>query len=338
MMFPNWPPYAWRENDQVIGEITTQMKAGTMVGVSAGPSVEDWDFRAVLHEYSSRLSKYVHDQSDSGKPFFLYVPLPSPHTPIAPHESFQGKSHVSEYADFLMQTDSVVGDLMRALRKTKQYENTVVFFTCDNGTSPKANFEQLEAGGIRLNENWRGYKADAYEGGHRVPFVVRWPGEIEAGSESAEIITTADIMSTCAGIVGHHLPEDAAEDSVSLLPILRGEEPSAPLHDVIVNHSVSGHFAIRKGQWKLLFCQGSGGWSAPREAVAKKQELPAVQLYNLFDDPKETNNVQADYPEIVQQLTADLKNVVQRGRSTPGAIQPNHNGATWWKGLPWQQP
>ena len=335
---PNWPPYVWRENDRLLGKITTRMKAGAMVGVSAGPAVADWDFRAVLSEYAKRCSGYIRERAKQRRPFFLYVPLPSPHTPIAPHKDFRGKTGVSEYADFLVQTDWVVGEIMRALKETGQADNTLVIFTCDNGTSPVANFAQLDAAGVHLNEHWRGWKADAYEGGHRVPFIVRWPGQIEAGSKSQQTITLADIMATCAEVVAHKLPANAAEDSVSLLPTLQGKSASGPLHEVVVHHSISGHFAVRKGKWKLLLCRGSGGWSPPRESAAAKRGLPPVQLYNLDDDPKETNNLQADYPEIVNQLTADLRRIVEQGRSTPGPKQPNHAAATWWPGLPWKKP
>lgn len=334
---PNWPPYAWRENDQVLGKLTTQMKAGAMVGVSAGPSVADWDFRAVLAEYTTRWSQYIRRRAKRQRPFFLYVPMPSPHTPIAPHEVFRGKSNVSEYADFIMQTDSAVGEIMRALKETKQADNTVVIFTCDNGTSPKADFAELDAASVHLNEHWRGWKADAYEGGHRVPFIVRWPGQIEPGSRSNQTITLADIMATCADVAGNKLPADAAEDSVSLIPTLRGEQFAGPLHELVVHHSVSGHFSVRKGNWKLLFCRGSGGWSSPRESAAVKQNLPPVQLYNLQDDPGETANLHANYPKVVEQLTAELRRTIERGRSTPGLEQPNHAGAKWWPGLPWKK-
>ncbi len=335
---PNWPPYIWRENDRLLGEITARMKSGVMVGVSAGPAVAKWDFRAVLAEYSKRCGQYIRDRREQEKPFFLYVPLPSPHTPIAPHKNYQGKSKVSEYADFLIQTDAAIGEIMLALQESKQDENTLVFFTCDNGTSNKANFAQLDAGGIHLNENWRGWKADAYEGGHRVPFFVRWPGKIKSGSSSSETITLADIMATCASVLDHPLPTNAAEDSVSLLNTLLGQKAEQPLHPVVVHHSVSGHFAIRQGKWKLLFCRGSGGWSPPREAAAAKQNLPPIQLFNLVEDPKETQNLQAQYPAVVEELTAKLRQVIECGRSTPGPNQANHAGATWWPGLPWKKP
>ncbi len=335
---PNWPPYAWRENDRVLGSLTTNMVEGTMLGVNAGPSVADWDFRAVLAEYSKRWPQFIRERAGQQRPFFLYVPMPSPHTPIAPHETFLRKSNVSEYADFLIQTDFAVGEILRALDDTSQADDTLVIFTCDNGTSPKADFPQLDVAGVHLNEHWRGWKADAFEGGHRVPFVVRWPGRINPGSRSTQTITLADIMATCADVIGYQLPPTAAEDSISLLPVLLGKGVVPPLHDVVVHHSVSGHFAVRKGPWKLLLCRGSGGWSPPTEAEALERNLPPVQLYNLHDDPRETTNLQAESPEIVTQLTTDLRRIVEQGRSTPGPIQPNHSDETWWPGLPWEKP
>ncbi|MEP3477874.1 MAG: arylsulfatase [Fuerstiella sp.] len=332
---PNWPPFAWRENDRILGNITTTMKAGAMVGVSAGPAVEDWDFRAVLSEYSKRWHRYIVEQADESKPFFLYASMPSPHTPIAPHQDFQGRSGISEYADFLIQTDAAVSRILDALEQTNQAKDTLIFFTCDNGTSPKANFEQLKENGVHLNENWRGWKADAYEGGHRVPFVVRWPGQIKAGSVSNETITLTDIMATCADVLDYPLPSTCAEDSVSLWPTLQGKAVEKPLHEVVVHQSGLGYFAVRKGPWKLLLCHGSGGWSDPREPAAIKRNLPPVQLFHMTDDSKEANNLHAQHPEIVRELTADLKSLVEAGRSTVGDIQPNHDHQTWWPGLPW---
>ncbi len=334
---PNWPPYVWCEDDRLLGELTDSMKQGAMVGVSPGPAVKGWDFRAVLHEYGRRVSRYVEEQARSEKPFFLYFPMPSPHTPIAPHGDFQGRSKISEYADFLIQTDAVVGQLLDALDRTDLSENTLVFFTCDNGTSPKCNFKELEAAGVHLRKNFRGWKADAFEGGHRVPFLVRWPGRVKRGTLYPHPITLADIMATCAEATGQIKSDDMAEDSASLVPILEGRR-TQPLHQMIVHHSGGGHFAVRKGRWKLLFCRGSGGWSPPTEGAARKQELPAIQLYDLVADPKETRNLHARHPKLVKQLTDEFRRLVEAGRSTPGAPQPNHGNKKWWKGLPWPKP
>jgi hypothetical protein len=264
--------------------------------------------------------------------------MPSPHTPICPNEEWKGKSGISDYADFLLETDWAVGELLKALDESDQAKDTLVIFTTDNGTSPKANFEELESHGVHLTEHWRGNKADAFEGGHRVPFIVRWPGKVEPGSRSDEVITQADIMATVAELVGHEIPDNAAEDSVSLLSVVKGEEAEGPLHEAIVNHSISGYFAIRQGKWKLLFCQGSGGWSAPREPEAAKQGLPAIQLYDLDADPKESTNLQAKHPEVVSELSAILRRFIENGRSTPGPRQLNHDGAVHWRNVPWDPP
>ena len=320
---PNWPPYVWRENVNLLGNLTAQIKQGTMVGVSAGPAVPDWDFSAVLLEYGKRCAEYVRGRKGKEQPFFLYFPMPSPHTPIAPGGKFKGITGISPYADFLVESDWAVGEIMKALDETSQTHNTVVFFTCDNGTSPKANFPQLDAAGVHLNVNWRGWKADAYEGGHRVPFIVRWPGQVKPGTRSTQTITLTDIMATCAGILGAELPANAAEDSVSLLPVLRGKKMEKPLHDVVIHHSGSGHFAIRKAQWKLLLCRGSGGWSPPRETEAAKKKLPMLQLYDLANDPKESKNLHAQYPNKVKELVSDLAKAFRNGRTTHGPRQQN---------------
>jgi arylsulfatase A-like enzyme len=249
--------------------------------------------------------------------------MPSPHTPIAPHEAFRGRTGISEYADFLVQTDAVVGQLMRALDETQQADKTLVLFTCDNGTSPKAEFEELEDAGVHLREHWRGWKADAYEGGHRVPFIVRWPGKVEPGTRRQDTITLTDVMATCADVLGYDLPPSAAEDSVSLMPILRGKAAAEPLHEIVIHHSSAGHFAVRKGRWKLLLCRGSGGWSPPREAEAKEQGLPLLQLYDLTSDPKETRNLHEEHPEKVRELVDDLAHAFRQGRTTPGPRQAN---------------
>jgi len=331
---PNWPPFVWIENERFEARPTATMKAGVLNGVSSGPAVPGWKFDAVLPRLAGSCARYITEQSKSDKPYFLFFPMTSPHTPIAPSARFRGKSRISAYADFLMETDWAVGELLRAIDRSGQADETLVIFTCDNGTSPACKFETLEAHNAHLRENWRGWKADAFEGGHRVPFVVRWPGVVAENTRCGETISLVDIMATVADVVGHELPADAAEDSRSLLPYLQGKKPAKPLHEAVICHSASGHFVVRRGKWKLLFCHGSGGWSPPTEGQAAKQDLPPIQLYDLSVDPKETNNVYKDQPEVVAELTAVLRRFVEQGRSTPGPKQVN-TGGTSWPGLPW---
>lgn len=330
---PNWPPFMWIENDRALAQPIASMKAGAMVGVSAGPAVPGWQFDAVLPRLTARCVEYVRAQAHMDKPFFLFFPMTSPHTPIAPSADFRGKSGISPYADFLMETDWAVGQVLHALEESGQSDRTLVIFTGDNGTSPKCDFKILEQHDVHLREHWRGWKADAYEGGHRVPFVVRWPGVVTPGSCCDEVISLVDIMASVADVVDYKLPANAAEDSASLLPHFRGEASSGPLHEAVICHSISGNFVVRRGRWKLLFCRGSGGWSPPIEKEAARQGLPPVQLFDLQKDPKETTNVAAAHPEVIMQLTEILRRFVQQGRSTPGQPQANTGGVSW-PGLP----
>ncbi|MCK5174390.1 MAG: sulfatase-like hydrolase/transferase, partial [Planctomycetes bacterium] len=168
-----------------------------------------------------------------------------------------------------------------------------------------------------------GAKADVYEGGHRIPFIAKWPGKIKPGSTSNETICLTDLMATAADIANYKLPDNAGEDSVSILPVLLGEKHSKPLREATVHHSMNGSFSIRKGNWKLLLCPGSGGWSKPRPGKDSMKGLPPIQLYDLEKDIKETNNLQDKYPEKVKELTALLQSYVDAGRSTPGTKQKN---------------
>lgn len=332
---PNWPPYVYFENHKTLG-IPSVPKPKETFG-SPGLMMPDWSLEAVLPEITRRSVKYINERAKKNQPFFLYFPLTSPHTPIAPAEEFKGKSGISAYADFVMETDWCVGEIMRALSENGIEKDTLLFFTADNGTSPQCNFGELESKGVQLRYNYRGYKADIYEGGHRVPFTVRWPGVIPADSYSDQTICLTDFMATVADVIGYELPPNAAEDSLSLMPILKGDDSEKALHEAVINHSISGHFAVRKGKWKLAFSQGSGGWSEPKESAAKKQSLPKLQLFDLKADPKEQNNLHETHPEIVKDLSAILKRLVQEGRSTPGPAQSNEGGP-WWSRLPWPAP
>jgi arylsulfatase A-like enzyme len=258
----------------------------------------------------------------AGKPFFLYVPLTSPHTPILPTPEWQGKSGLGAYGDFVMQTDAVVGKILAALDGQGLAAQTLVIFTADNGCSPAAGTPALEQQGHFASGQFRGYKADIWEGGHRVPFLARWPGRIKPASTSAQLICHSDFLATCADLLGAKLPANAGEDSVSILPALLGTD-RAPLHEAVVHHSIQGMFSIRQGAWKLALCPGSGGWAAPKDAEARQSGLPEVQLYDLTADPAETKNVHAENPAVVARLRSLLERYVADGRSTPGPKQPN---------------
>jgi arylsulfatase A len=258
----------------------------------------------------------------AGKPFFLYVPLTSPHTPILPTPEWQGKSGLGSYGDFMMQTDAVVGKILAALDTHGLAENTLVIFTADNGCSPQADTPGLEKQGHFASAQFRGYKADIWEGGHRVPFFVRWPGRIAPRTTSAQVICHTDLLATCAELLDAKLPATAGEDSESFLPALRGVT-RAPRRDAVVHHSIEGKFSIRQGPWKLILGPGSGGWGKPGDPAARAAGLPEVQLYDLARDLAESRNLAAANPAIVARLTALLDRYVAEGRSTPGPRQSN---------------
>ncbi len=305
------PPFAFIENDHFT-EAPTVEKKFQRTGAAA-PSFEAKD---VLPKLAKKAAEYITAKSKESAPFFLYLPLNSPHTPILPTKEWQGKSGLSDYGDFVMETDWAVGEVLAALDKSGIADNTLIFFTSDNGCSPAAKVDELESKGHFPSELRRGYKADIWDGGHRIPFIVRWPAKIKAGSRTDQITCLADLMATSAEIVGAKLPDNAGEDSVSILPVLLGTAKE-PVREAVVHHSISGIFAIRQGSWKLELCKDSGGWSK-----GDKVETPG-QLYDMSKDVGERSNEYAQHPEIVSKLTALLEKYVTDGRSTPGPTMKN---------------
>jgi arylsulfatase A len=307
-------PFAFIENDRIPKVPTVEKK-----WIRKGPASEDFEAVDVLPTLVRKADDFI---TKSVAPFFLYLPLASPHTPIVPSKEWEGKSGISPYADFVMQTDAAVGDVLASLDRKGIAENTIVIFTSDNGCSPAAGIDVLRKAGHEPNGPLRGTKADLWDGGHRVPFIVRWPGKVAPGSTSDQLVSLVDFMATCAEILDVKLPDTAGEDSVSILPVLLGTAQK-PVRETLVHHSIHGRFAIRERNWKLCLSPGSGGWSAPGDPEAVKQGLPPEQLYDLSADLAETKNVGAEHPEIVARLTKRLETIVSEGRSTPGLPQEN---------------
>jgi len=252
----------------------------------------------------------------------LYLPLTAPHTPIVPTKPWRGKSGLNPYGDFMLQVDDTVGQVLTALDRLKLTDNTIFIFTSDNGCSPAAKIPQLQAKGHYPNYIYRGHKADIFDGGHRVPFLVRWPGKVEPASRSDQLVCLTDILGTVSEITGHKLNSKTGEDSYSFLSNLVGK-PSPSGRTSVVHHSINGSFAIREGKWKLNLCPGSGGWSPPRPGRNNLKDLPPVQLYDMQADPSEKINVYEQHPEIVKDLRTKLEKLVASGRSTSGSVQTN---------------
>jgi arylsulfatase A-like enzyme len=325
------PPYVYVENKQptAIPDSIIPAREGYPF-LREGPLAPDFLMEDVTPNFFRRAIELVKDRAGREDPFFLYLALPSPHTPILPTAEWQGRSRINPYADFVMMIDDYMGKLLESIEASGIEENTIVFFASDNGCSPMANFDVLLEHGHDPSFLFRGHKADIYEGGHRVPFIVKWPARINPGTRSGKTICTADLMATCADIAGFDLPHNAAEDSYSLLPLFDDPASAKYLREYTVHHSISGRFAIRQGDWKLCLCPGSAGWSYPTDQDLETMEgIPPMQLFNLRDDIGEQQNLYGSNPEKVEELKAALKVIIFDGCSTPGEKQTNENPDNW---------
>ncbi len=318
-------PYTFIENDHVATlptvDKTFPLHPGYDPMCRLGPAAPDFEVENVLPTFARQASAYITARAATGQPFLLYLPLNAPHTPIAPNKQWIGKSGLNLYADFVMETDWAVGEVLAALDRAGIADHTLLVFTSDNGCSPSAKIDVLAAKGHAVSGPLRGHKADIFDGGHRVPFFVRWPAMVKPGVTD-QLVCLTDIFATCAEVVAAPVPATAGEDSFSFLGNLTGRGTSA--RESIVHHSIAGAFAIRQGAWKLELCPGSGGWSAPRDPEARKQGLPETQLYRIADgDLAEQKNVYQENPAVVAHLTQLLEKIVAAGRSTPGSSQAN---------------
>lgn len=315
---PNWPPYCFIENERTLGipsEFLPASDLGNNRASQQGPALKDWTLENILPTLGERAAAFITEAAKRPEPFLLYLPLTAPHTPLAPVEEWKDKSGLNTYADFVMQTDATVGRVLDALEKSGAADHTLVVFTSDNGCAPYIGANELEQKGHYPSGPLRGYKADAWEGGHRVPFVVRWPGTVKPGSACHQLVEQSDLIRTFADILGTKLPDTAGEDSFSLLPLLRGADK--PIRENAVSASANGVPAVRLGDWKYIPAPGSGGW------VKGGDQSQPVQLYNLADDLGETKNLAAAMPEKVAEMKALLEKLITEGRSTPGAAQKN---------------
>lgn len=318
------PPYLYLENDRSLSVPTVNKfyhhnEYNDYHRLGAG--AEDFEASECLADWASRSRSYIKEQAkDEDKPFFLYLPLSSPHTPVTPGKLFKGKyPQYSWYADFVAETDWVVGQVLEELKASGIDKNTLLIYTSDNGFATYVEIPKMLAAGYRPSGDLRGAKTSIYEGGHRVPFLVRWPGKVKGGTQSDTTICTTDFMATFADILDKDLPANAAEDSFSFYPCLKGE--TGAIRPFTVHHSIGGKFAIRKGDWKLLLTAKERGWTVPGEEIAAQGET--VQLYNLKDDPRETKNLEQEHPEKITELVADLAKAFRDGRTTLGPSQTN---------------
>jgi arylsulfatase A-like enzyme len=313
------PPYVFVENarptvapsETIAGsEMRRYGGNGFWRGGAIAPGFKHVD---TLPKLAERAVEFVRRQTPE-KPFFLYFPLTGPHTPWMPLDEFRGRSGAGFYGDFVAQVEATVGRLLDELTERRLAENTLVIFTSDNGAHWLPS--DIAQWGHRANAHWRGQKADLWEGGHRVPFIVRWPGVVPPGTQSDQLLCLTDVMATVAEIVGHPLAQNEGEDSFSMRGVLANQKPSQPQRDTVVHHSSDGTFAIRQGPWKLATKLGSHGFSDPKH-VEPTPGGPQGQLYNLADDPGETRNRWLDEPAVVERLSRLLAKYQSEGRSRP---------------------
>ncbi len=321
---PNFPPYCFIENDRTIGIPSLPNRPEFK---RPGPMLPDWQWVEIMPELTRRAARYVEEsvKASPNKPFFLYFPLTAPHYPVVPAPEFKGKSGAGDYGDFVFQVDWTVGQIVAALKRAGVAENTLIIFTSDNGPEVTGEvkpgvYDRIRQYGHYSMDGLRGAKRDTWEGGHRVPFVARWPGRIPSGRVSEETICLTDLMATVAAMVNARLPNDAGEDSYNILPALLDARREGPIREATVHHSCSGAFAIRKGRWVLIDAPTGDDNKEPewfkKERGYEAHSRPG-ELYDLSQDLIERRNVYAEHLEIVAELKGLLAKYKQEGRSVP---------------------
>ncbi len=311
---PNLPPFTFIENDRVVKQPTERYEFDPSEGVvlpkhSVGlPMAPGWRFQDILPEITRRAVRQIHDRAKGDTPFFLYFSMTSPHEPIVPSKNFQGKSGIAPIADFVMETDWSAGQVIKAVDDAGIADNTIVIFTADNGHSHYTGWKELVDAGHMPSGPYRGHKGDVWEGGHRVPLVIRWPNHIAAGKSHDQMVCLTDVFATCADVVKADLPKDGAEDSFSFLLSALGK-PQLDVRKTVVNHSNFGEFAYRDGPWKLVF-KKSG-----KNRNQSRGKPTIAELYNLDTDIAEENDLSKKHPEIVKRMTEGLRTLIENGSS-----------------------
>lgn len=298
-------PYVYIEDRHVVDTVMMVMEGSSSPRGyfwRGGKASRSFSINDCLDHFTGKAKEYITERSSGDQPFFLYMPLTAPHTPWLPDKRFKGSSGAGDYGDFVVHVDDVVGQIMSLIDSLRIAENTLVVFTSDNGAD--WNPADMEVYSHRANYHWRGRKSDVWEGGHHVPLIVKYPGIVTAGTSSSALVCLTDMLATFAQLTGTDVPPDAAEDSQSFLAVLKGNNTAA--RSEVIHHSINGSFAIRQGNWKLINCSGSGGWSA-----AEDESLPPLQLYNMATDPEEKNNLYNTYPRKVEELKKLLRLIIR---------------------------
>ncbi|MBT7733533.1 MAG: sulfatase-like hydrolase/transferase, partial [Verrucomicrobia bacterium] len=319
------PPYFYIRDDHAVVPPSDSIEANKSEGWSpiqgafwrAGGIAPDLKLKDVLPRFTDEAITVIEDHAETKnkKPLMLYLAYPAPHTPWLPSNKFRSSSKAGMYGDFLVMMDAMIGRVLEALDKAGMNDDTLLFFTSDNGPvwydTDVQRLDHDSVGGLR------GMKADAWEGGHRMPFIVRWPGKIQAGSVSGQTICFTDMLATFAAVVDAELPPDAGPDSFDILPVLLGKQPeSKAIRGPLVIPARRGMMSIRSGHWKLITGLGSGGFSKPAQ-IKPTPGGPKGQLYHLGNDLAETRNLYAEKPETVKSLQSKLAQILKQTKTRP---------------------
>ncbi|MBF9015527.1 MULTISPECIES: arylsulfatase [unclassified Oceanispirochaeta] len=317
------PPYTWLENNRVVDipDIIISGEYGERC-FRTGVGVSDWTHESVLPTIINKSKNYITECSKTDKPFFLYLPINGPHTPIVPKKEWIGKSGCGLYGDFIMEIDDYLGQISDTVKKAGIEDNTLIIFTSDNG--PELFTHQYKEN-YSHSSTWkfRGYKRDNWEGGHRVPYIISWPSAVKAGRHTGQYVELVDIAATICDLVKIKISPDFCEDSYSMLPILL-EDQGQSLRDFGIHHSSRGYWAVRMGKWKLLLHSGSGG-----NETACSEDGDIVQLYDMEKDPFESENIYKEHPELLLSIKQFCTDLIKNGRSTAGMPQPVENEGDW---------
>ncbi|WP_299098261.1 arylsulfatase [uncultured Winogradskyella sp.] len=312
----NFPPYTWIENDKVTEVPTRTLQHPkedfALEGnweLRPGPAVEDWDFYKILPTVTTKAVTFIKNQEQAKDPFFLYMAFPSPHAPIIPNEAFRGKSNAGPYGDFVYQTDDAVGQILEALKAINADDNTIVIFTSDNGSERYA-YDRIKNYDHDSSHPFRGVKRDVYEGGHHVPFIVKWPNHIKAGTKSTQLFSQIDLLNTLASITKSDLPKGFQHDSFNFSDVWL-TNTDEPVRETIVHNTWTSKYAIRKGDW--LYINNKDGYHTRipkwfKEGQRFTTAKDTVQLFNLKEDIGQNTNLASQFPEKVKELAAALRN------------------------------
>ena len=324
----NFPPYAWVENDRIIeapndvmdiSDIGFETKEGSWE-FRPGPKMKDWNPYEVLPTLTEKTVEWINQRNEK-EPFMLYFALPAPHAPIIPNDEFDGKSQAGAYGDFIVQTDWVAGQVLKALEEKGLADNTIVIFSADNGTEAYA-WQRAEKYGHFSMGNFRGLKRDVWEGGHHIPFIIKWPGHVKENTTSNEVISQVDIMATLAKATGIVVPDSAAPDSYDLTSVIKGEAYKSPLREATIHNTYESKWGIRKDDW-LYINASSGGHRNLPESFKKLTGYTDFEteglLFNMVDDSEQRVNLYEDYPDKI----SEMDSLLQRYRTSSSTVQRN---------------